>query len=149
MNRLKTMMLLAALTALFVFIGYALGGKGGLVIALLFAGGMNFAAYWWSDRIVLRMYHAQEVTESQAPELYAIVRDLATRSGIPMPRVYIIPEQTPNAFATGRNPQHAAVAATEGLLRLLNRDEITAVLAHELGHVKDRDTLIMTVAASI
>lgn len=149
MNRIKTMMLLAALTALFVWVGQALGGQAGLVIALLFAGVMNFAAYWWSDRIVLRMYGAQEVSETQAPELFAIVRDLAQRGRIPMPRVYVIPEETPNAFATGRNPQHAAVAVTEGLLRLLNREEIAGVLAHELGHVKNRDTLIMTVAASL
>jgi heat shock protein HtpX len=149
MNRIKTMMLLAALTALFVWVGQALGGQAGLVIALLFAGVMNFSAYWWSDRIVLRMYGAQEVSETQAPELFSIVRELAQRARIPMPRVYIVPEETPNAFATGRNPQHAAVAVTQGLLRLLNREEIAGVLAHELGHVKNRDTLIMTVAASI
>jgi heat shock protein HtpX len=120
-----------------------------MMIALIFAGVMNFAAYWWSDKIVLRMYGAQEVDESQAPELFAMVRGLAQRMQIPMPRVYIIPEETPNAFATGRDPQHAAVAVTEGILRLLDRDELTGVLAHELGHVHNRDTLIMTVAATL
>lgn len=149
MNRIKTAMLLAALTALLVWIGYALGGQAGLIIAVIFAGLMNFASYWWSDKIVLRMYHAKEVSESQAPELYQIVRDLAMRAGIPMPKVYLIPEETPNAFATGRNPQHAAVAVTAGITRLLSREELAAVLAHELGHVRNRDTLIMTVAATI
>ncbi|HEX8183958.1 MAG TPA: zinc metalloprotease HtpX [Blastocatellia bacterium] len=149
MNRLKTMMLLAALTALLLWIGQALAGQTGLVIALLFTGLMNLASYWWSDKIVLRMYHAQEVSESQAPQLHAIVRDLAMRAGLPMPRVYLIPEENPNAFATGRNPQHAAVAVTAGITRLLSREELSAVLAHELGHVRNRDTLIMTVAATI
>jgi heat shock protein HtpX len=149
MNRFKTLVLLATLTALLLFVGQALGGRGGMMIALIFAGVMNFAAYWWSDKIVLRMYGAQEVDESQAPELFAMVRGLAQRMQIPMPRVYIIPEETPNAFATGRDPQHAAVAVTEGILRLLDRDELTGVLAHELGHVHNRDTLIMTVAATL
>jgi heat shock protein HtpX len=149
MNRLKTMMLLAALTALLLWIGYALAGQAGLIIALMFAGLMNFASYWWSDKIVLRMYGAQEVTESEAPGLYAIVRDLAMRASLPMPRVYLIPEETPNAFATGRNPEHAAVAVTAGIMRLLSREELAAVIAHELGHVRNRDTLIMTVAATI
>lgn len=149
MNRVKTAMLLATLTALFLWIGQAIGGQSGFMIALVFAGVMNFASYWWSDRIVLRMYHAQEVSEAQAPELYAIVRELARRSDLPMPKVYLIPEEAPNAFATGRNPQHAAVAVTAGITRLLTRDELAAVLAHELGHVKNRDTLITTVAATI
>jgi heat shock protein HtpX len=149
MNRLKTVMLLAALTALFLFVGQAIGGQTGFVIALVFAGVMNFASYWWSDRIVLRMYHAQEISQHDAPELFAIVRDLASRAGIPMPKVYIIPEEAPNAFATGRNPEHAAVAVTQGIMRLLSREELAAVLAHELGHVRNRDTLIMTVAATI
>lgn len=149
MNRLKTAMLLATLTALFVWVGYALGGEHGLVMGLLFGGVMNLGAYWWSDKIVLRMYHAQEVTESQAPELYAVVRNLAQAAHIPMPKVYIIPEEAPNAFATGRNPQHAAIAVTQGLLRLLNREELAGVIAHELGHVKNRDTLIMAVAATL
>jgi heat shock protein HtpX len=149
MNRVKTAMLLAALTALVLFVGYAIGGQSGLVIALVLAGLMNFVSYWFSDRIVLRMYGAQEVTESQAPGLYAIVRDLAMRNGLPMPKVYLIGEEAPNAFATGRNPKHAAVAVTEGLMRLLDKQELAAVIAHELGHVKNRDTLIMTVTATI
>jgi heat shock protein HtpX len=149
MNRLKTVMLLGSLTALLVWIGHALGGQAGLVIAVLFAALMNFASYWWSDKIVLRMYHAKEVTEAEAPGLYAVVRDLAMRARIPMPKVYLIPEETPNAFATGRNPEHSAVAVTAGITRLLSREELAAVLAHELGHVRNRDTLIMTVAATI
>ena len=149
MSRMKTAMLLATLTALLLWAGQALAGESGLMTALVFAGVMNFGAYWWSDRIVLRMYRAQEVTAAQAPALHGLVRELATRAGLPMPRVYMIPEDAPNAFATGRNPQHAAVAVTEGLTRLLERDELAGVLAHELGHVKNRDTLVMTVAATI
>jgi len=149
MNRLKTVMLLATLTALLLWAGQALAGQGGFLMALMFAGLMNFGAYWWSDKIVLRMYGAQEITETEAPQLYGIVRDLARRGGIPMPKVYVIPEEAPNAFATGRNPQHAAVAVTAGLMRLLDRDELAGVLAHELGHVRNRDTLIMSVAATI
>jgi heat shock protein HtpX len=149
MNRLKTVVLLATLTALFLFIGQAIGGRSGLIIALFIAGAMNFASYWFSDKIVLRMYNAQEVSQSESPELYGIVANLAQRAKIPMPRVYLIPEETPNAFATGRNPQHAAVAVTAGLLRMLDRRELTGVIAHELGHVMNRDTLIMTVAASL
>jgi heat shock protein HtpX len=148
-NRLKTLLLLAALTALVLFIGQAIGGRGGLMIAIVLAGAMNFVSYWWSDKIVLRMYHAQEVTDAEAPELYGIVRQFAQRANIPMPRVYIIPEETPNAFATGRNPQHAAVAATAGLMRMLDRRELTGVIGHELSHVVNRDTLIMTVAAAL
>jgi heat shock protein HtpX len=149
MNRTKTFLLLAALTALFLFIGQAIGGQSGLIIALLFAGVMNFASYWWSDKIVLRMYNAQPITEAEAPELFGVVRNLAQRGNIPMPKVYVIPEETPNAFATGRNPQNAAVAVTAGLMRMLDRRELAGVLAHELGHVMNRDTLIMTVAASL
>ncbi|MFP5263809.1 MAG: zinc metalloprotease HtpX [Blastocatellia bacterium] len=149
MNRLKTTVLLAALTALMLWVGQALGGQAGLVVALVFAGLTNFASYWWSDKIVLRMYGAQELSQSKAPELYSIVRELASREGLPMPRVYLIPEETPNAFATGRNPEHAAVAVTAGITRLLSREELAAVLAHELGHVRNRDTLITTVAATI
>jgi heat shock protein HtpX len=119
------------------------------MMALMFAGVMNFAAYWWSDKIVLRMYGAQEVDEAQAPQLFALVRRLAQRAQIPMPRVYIIPEETPNAFATGRNPEHAAVAVTQGIMRMLEHEEIAGVLGHELGHVQNRDTLIMTVAATL
>jgi heat shock protein HtpX len=149
MNRTKTFLLLAALTALFLFIGQAIGGESGLIIAIVIAGAMNFVSYWWSDKIVLRMYHAEEISEADSPELFGIVRDLAQRGNIPMPRVYIIPEETPNAFATGRNPQHAAVAVTMGLMRMLDRRELAGVIAHELGHVMNRDTLIMTVAASL
>lgn len=147
MNGMKTMMLLAALTALFLWIGQALGGQNGLVMAVVLAGVMNFGAYWFSDKIVLRMYRAQEVPENDP--LHSTVRGLASRMGIPMPKVYIIPEEAPNAFATGRNPEHAAVAATAGILELLNREELEGVLAHELGHVKNRDTLISTIAATI
>jgi heat shock protein HtpX len=149
MSRMKTAMLLATLTALLLWAGQALGGESGLVMALIFAGVMNFGAYWWSDKIVLRMYRAQEVTASQAPALHSLVRELALRGGLPMPRVFVIPEDAPNAFATGRNPEHAAVAVTEGLLRMLDREELAGVIAHELGHVKNRDTLVMTVAATI
>lgn len=149
MNRVKTAMLLATLTALLIWMGQALGGQQGLIMGLGFAIVMNIGSYWYSDKIVLRMYGAQEVDEAQAPELYSIVRNLAQAGQIPMPKVYIIPEEAPNAFATGRNPEHAAVAVTQGLLRLLTRDEIAGVLAHELGHVKNRDTLIMVVAATI
>jgi heat shock protein HtpX len=149
MNNLKTLVLLATLTALLIWIGQALGGEQGFMMGLMFALLMNFGAYWWSDKIVLRMYGAQEVTQSEAPELYEIVRNLAHRAEIPVPKVYVIPEEAPNAFATGRNPQHAAVAVTQGIMRALNREELTGVLAHELGHVKNRDTLIMTVAATL
>jgi len=149
MNRIKTVVLLAILTALFLFLGQAIGGRGGLIIALLLAGVMNFVSYWFSDKIVLRMYNAQEVSQADAPELYGIVANLAQRENIPMPRVYIIPEETPNAFATGRNPKNAAVAVTAGLMRMLDRRELSGVIAHELGHVLNRDTLIMTVAASL
>src|SRR5215813_4068715 len=148
-NRMKTFMLLAALTALVLFIGRAIGGQTGLMMAIVLAGVMNFVSYWWSDKIVLRMYNAQEVSDAEAPELYGIVRQLAQRANIPTPRVYIIPEEPPNAFATGRNPQHAAVAATVGLMRMLDRRELAGVIGHELSHVMNRDTLIMTVAAAL
>jgi heat shock protein HtpX len=149
MNYLKTGMLLAALTAFFLAVGYALGGEGGMLIALLVAGGMNLFAYWNADKMVLSMYHAQQVDERTAPEFHAIVRELAGRAGLPMPKVYLIDEAQPNAFATGRNPQNASVAATTGLLRLLDREEIAGVMAHELAHVRNRDTLIMTITATI
>ena len=149
MNQTKTLILLATLTALLLWAGQAMAGQGGLLIALLFAGLMNFGAYWFSDKIILRMYRAQEVSESQVPELFRLVRELAWRGNLPMPRVYLIPEEAPNAFATGRNPQNGAVAVTQGLLRLLNREELAGVIAHELGHIKNRDTLIMTVAATL
>ena len=148
-NALKTTALLAALTVLFVLIGGMVGGEQGMVVAFLFAGLMNFASYWWSDRIVLWMYGAQEVTEAQAPQFHALVRRLAQGAGLPMPRVFIIPTDTPNAFATGRNPQHAAVAATQGILRILTPDELEGVMAHELGHVLHRDILISSIAATL
>lgn len=149
MNRMKTTMLLATLTALCVWVGHALAGQGGLVVALLVAGAMNVAAYWWSDAIVLRMYGAQEIGESEAPELHGIVRELALRGGLPMPKVYVIPESAPNAFATGRSPAHAAVAVTDGLLQTVDREELRGVIAHELAHVRNRDTLVMTVTATL
>lgn len=149
MNRTKTVILLAALTALFLFLGQAIGGNSGMMIALVIALVMNFGSYWFSDKVVLSMYHAEEVTEDQQPELFNIVKTLATRAEIPMPKVYIVPEEAPNAFATGRNPQHAAVACTAGILKLLDKRELTGVLGHELGHVLHRDTLIMTVAATL
>jgi heat shock protein HtpX len=148
-NVLRTTVLLAALTALFLVIGGAIGGNQGLVIAFVFALLMNFASYWFSDKIVLSMYGAREVSLNEAPDLYRLVQRLAQRAGIPMPRVYIIPSDAPNAFATGRNPQHGAVAVTEGILRMLDTDELAGVLAHELGHIRNRDTLIMTVAATL
>jgi heat shock protein HtpX len=149
MNRLKTFVLLAAMTALILAIGQMLGGRGGMMVALIFAAVMNLGSYWFSDKIVLAMYHAQPVTEAEAPELYRIVADLVQRASLPMPKVYIIPEEAPNAFATGRNPEHAAVAVTQGILRVLDRNELSGVLGHELGHVKHRDTLIMAIAATI
>jgi heat shock protein HtpX len=149
MNKLKTTMLLAALTALVLALGEILGGRSGLMLSLVMAAVMNLGAYWFSDKIVLRMYGAQPVTHNEAPELYGIVSDLAAKMNMPMPKVYIIPEEAPNAFATGRNPAHAAVAATAGILRLLNRDELEGVLGHELGHVQNRDTLVSTVAATL
>ncbi|MGC8660532.1 MAG: zinc metalloprotease HtpX [Desulfomonilaceae bacterium] len=149
MNRLKTVILLAALGGLLVILGGYLGGKNGATIALVIAVAMNFGSYWFSDKIVLAMYHAQEITESEAPDLYRLIRDLTRNAGLPMPKVYIIPDDSPNAFATGRDPDHAAVAVTEGILRLLNRDELAGVIGHELGHVKNRDILIQTIAATI
>jgi heat shock protein HtpX len=148
-NVLKTGVLLAGLTILLVLVGGAVGGQHGMLLAFIMALVMNVASYWFSDKIVLSMYRAQPVTEASAPDLYRIVRTLATRAGLPMPRVYIIPTDTPNAFATGRDPQHAAVAVTEGIMRMLDDEELEGVLAHELGHVKNRDTLIMTVAATL
>ncbi|HTZ17344.1 MAG TPA: zinc metalloprotease HtpX [Dissulfurispiraceae bacterium] len=149
MNMLKTMVLMVFLTVLLMAIGGAVGGRTGLTFALIMAFGLNFVTYWFSDKIVLRMYSAREVTESEEPELYSIVRRLASKAGLPMPRVYIVDEDQPNAFATGRNPEHAAVAATSGILRILSREELEGVLAHELAHVKHRDILISTIAATI
>ncbi len=148
-NFFKTAVLLAALTSLLVLIGQAIGGQQGMLIAFVLAVVMNFGSYWFSDRIVLAMYGAQPIEESQAPDLYRIVRRLTTKGGIPMPRVYLIPSDTPNAFATGRSPQHAAVAVTEGVMRMLDDEELEGVLAHELSHVKNRDTLTMTIAATL
>ncbi|HET7290461.1 MAG TPA: zinc metalloprotease HtpX [Thermodesulfobacteriota bacterium] len=149
MNTLKSLILLAVLSAILMWIGGAIGGKQGLVLAFGFAMVMNFASYWWSDKIVLSLYGAKEVKQEDAPELYGIVQELSSRAGLPMPRVYITPQEQPNAFATGRNPEHAAVAVTQGILRLLSRDELTGVLAHELSHVKHRDILIGSIAATI
>lgn len=148
-NTIKTTLLLGLLTGLILAIGSYLGGSQGIVIAFLFAGVMNFSAYWFSDKIVLRMYSAQPVDEAQAPELYRIVRNLTMRNQMPMPKIYLIPTETPNAFATGRNPEHAAVAVTEGITRLLTPEELEGVLAHELAHVKNRDTLTSTIAATL
>ncbi len=134
---------------LFVAIGGALGGRSGMVMAVMFAAIMNVGMYWFSDKLVLRMYHAQPVTEAQAPELHAIVRTLVQKAGMPMPKVYIIPEETPNAFATGRNPEHAVVAVTQGITRLLSRDELAGVIAHELAHIKHRDMLTGTIVATM
>jgi heat shock protein HtpX len=149
MNLVRTGLLLAALTALFLAVGWLLGGQGGLLIALLLALGTNAWAFWNSDRMVLRMHGAQPVTPGQAPELYGLVQQLARQAGLPMPQVYLIQTDQPNAFATGRDPQHSAVAVTAGLLRSLDREELAGVLAHELAHIKNRDTLTMTVAATI
>lgn len=149
MNGFKTTMLLAALTALFMGLGFTLGGRGGMMIALLVAVGMNFFTYWNADKIVLKMHGAREVDDASAPEFVGMVRSLAQRAALPMPKVYIIDTPHPNAFATGRNPENAAVAATTGLMNMLNRDELAGVMAHELAHVKNRDTLIMTMVATI
>jgi heat shock protein HtpX len=149
MNGFKTVMLLAAMTALFMGVGYGFGGSGGALVALLFAAGMNLFTFWNADKIVLRMHDAREVDARSCPEFVGLIRTLATRAGLPMPRVYVIDSPHPNAFATGRDPQHAAVAATTGLLGMLTRDEIAGVMAHELGHVRNRDTLIMTMTATI
>jgi heat shock protein HtpX len=148
-NWLKTTLLMAAIVALFGAVGMMLGGATGMLIALLLGGAMNLWAYWNSDKMVLRMYHAQEVGPVEAPEFYAIVADLARRAELPMPKVYIIDEAQPNAFATGRDPQHAAVAATTGILRLLDTRELRGVMAHELAHVKNRDILTSTISATL
>jgi heat shock protein HtpX len=149
MNFFRTMLLLAAMTALFMGVGYLIGGTGGMMIAFLFALGTNAFAYWNSDKMVLRMHNAEPVTRASAPELYEMVGRLAGRAELPMPKVYLIREDQPNAFATGRNPENAAVAATTGILRLLDRDELEGVIAHELAHIKNRDILTMTVAATV
>jgi heat shock protein HtpX len=148
-NILKTAVLMAAITALFMAIGSFIGGRQGMMVALVVAVGMNFFSYWFSDKLVLKMYNAQEVDASSAPQFYAMVADLAQRAGLPMPRVYLIEENAPNAFATGRNPEHAAVAATTGILRTLSERELRGVMAHELSHVKHRDILISTISATM
>ena len=147
-NILKTTFLLSLLTILLVAMGGAVGGKGGMMVAFLMAAVMNFGSYWFSDKIVLRMYNAQEITREVHPAFYGMIERLAVRAQLPMPKVYIIPDDSPNAFATGRNPGHAAVAATEGILRVLTPDELEGVMAHELAHVKNRDILISTIAAT-
>ena len=149
MNNIKTLFLLVTLTLVLVWAGGALGGKQGMTIALIFALGMNFISYWFSDKIVLRMYGAKQVTEAEAPDLFSIVRSLVQKAGMPMPKVYIMDQEQPNAFATGRNPQHAAVAVTAGIMRILTREELQGVIGHELSHIKNRDILISTIAATI
>jgi heat shock protein HtpX len=149
MNTTKTVVLMVGLTVLLIAIGGALGGRQGMILAFIFAGAMNMFSYWFSDKLVLRMYNAQEATEADAPMLWGVTHDLAVKMNMPMPKVYVIPSDSPNAFATGRNPNHAAVAATEGILRLLTREELEGVMAHELGHVRNRDILIGTIAATI
>jgi len=149
MNTFRTTILLAVLTALLMWIGNMLGGGQGAIIALLIAGGINFFSYWFSDKIVLKMYGGQEVAAQDDPELYGMVQDLAQRARLPMPKVYLLPQDTPNAFATGRNPEHAAVAVTDGIRRILNKRELAGVLGHELSHVKHRDILVSTIAATL
>lgn len=148
MNGLKIALLMTALTALLVVAGRALGGQNGMVIAFGLACIMNLGTYWFSDRIVLRLYKAREVTQNETPGLYTMVRELSASAGLPMPKVYIIPGEAPNAFATGRNPSHAAVAVTEGIMRLLSKEELMGVLGHELAHIRNRDILIGTIAAT-
>jgi heat shock protein HtpX len=148
-NQIRTTLLMALLTGLILLIGQWIGGRQGMVIALLVAAGMNFFGYWFSDKIVLRMYNAREVGPHDGPELYGMVQELCRRANLPMPRVFVIPQEAPNAFATGRNPEHAAVAVTEGLLKRMSREEAMGVLAHELAHVKNRDILIGSVAATM
>lgn len=149
MNGLKTLLLLSALTALLIWAGDLIGGRNGAVVALVFAGFMNFFSYWFSDKLVLAMYGAREVTPDEEPRLFQLVRSLTARAGLPMPKVYIVPQESPNAFATGRNPKNAAVAVTAGLMRMMNDEELSGVLAHELAHIKHRDILISTIAATI
>jgi heat shock protein HtpX len=149
MSFARVALMLAAMTGLFLAVGYLIGGQGGMVIALLIAAGMNVFAYWNSDKMVLRMHNAREVDARTAPDLYGIIRQLTQRAGMPMPKVYVIDTPQPNAFATGRNPENAAVAATAGLMRMLSTEELAGVMAHELGHVRHRDTLTMTLTATL
>jgi len=148
-NQIRTTLLLAVMTVLIMVVGHLIGGQQGMFIALIIAAGMNFFSYWFSDKIVLRMYRAQEVTPQQSPDLYEMVATLARNGGLPVPRVFVIPQDTPNAFATGRNPEHAVVAVTQGLLQLMDREQIKGVLAHEMAHVKNRDILIGSIAATM
>jgi len=149
MNNVKTLLLLVTLTLILIWAGASLGGKQGMTVAFIFALGINFFAYWFSDKIVLGMYRARKVTESEAPEIYGIVRRLAQKAEMPMPKVYIIEQEQPNAFATGRNPKHAAVAVTTGMVRMLSQEELQGVIGHELAHIKHRDILVSTIAATI
>ena len=149
MNQFKTFFLMLVLTVLFILVGTAIGGRSGAIYAFAFAALMNFFTYWFSDKIVLRMYGAKEVSQSEAPELYGIVAELTSKASLPMPKVYTMENDTPNAFATGRNPQHAAVAVTTGILRILSRDELMGVIGHELSHIQHRDILISTIAATM
>ena len=148
-NMLKTAVLMAAVTALFMVVGSFIGGQQGMVVALVIAIGLNFFSYWFSDKLVLKMYNAKEVDATSAPQFYSMVHELATRAGLPMPRVYVIDEAAPNAFATGRDPEHAAVAATTGIMRVLSDRELRGVMAHELTHVAHRDILISTISATM
>ena len=148
-NWFKTAILMGVLTALVIFIGGLFGGQQGMIFAFILALGLNFFSYWYSDKIVLKMYRAQPVSWSENPELYQMVENVAQRAGIPLPKVYLIPQDSPNAFATGRNPQHAVVAVTQGLLKLMDRDEIEGVMAHEMAHIKNRDILIGSLAATM
>jgi len=149
MNQFKTFLLMLVLTVIFILVGTVIGGKNGAIYAFIFAALMNFFSYWFSDKIVLRMYGAKEVSQGEAPELYGIVADLTSKASLPMPKVYIMENDTPNAFATGRNPEHAAVAVTSGILRILSRDELMGVIGHELSHIQHRDILIGTIAATM
>ena len=149
MNHFKTFILMLVLTGIFILVGTAIGGRSGAIYAFVFAGLMNFIMYWFSDKIVLRMYRAQQVTQGEAPELYGIVAELTSKASLPMPKVYIIDNDTPNAFATGRNPEHAAVAVTSGILRILSKEELMGVIGHELSHIQHRDILISTIAATM
>lgn len=149
LNQFKSFFLLTLMTLFIVWIGFLMGGRSGMTIALIFAAGMNFFSYWFSDKIVLKMYRAQEVTPHQSPEIYQMVSQLARKASLPMPKVFIIPDDSPNAFATGRNPDHAVVAVTHGLLRIMNQDEIMGVLAHEMAHIKNRDILVGSIAATM
>ena len=149
MNQFKTFILMLVLTAIFLLVGNAIGGKSGVIYAFVFAAAMNFFSYWFSDKLVLRMYGAKEVSQSEAPELYQIVGELTNKASLPMPKVYVMENDTPNAFATGRNPEHAAVAVTTGILKILSKDELMGVIGHELSHVKNRDILLSTIAATM